>query len=393
MLIDKKLGYYLCDGLEFESKIQACLHSVKYNKPLDWIFNDLEFSSYDWTQEPIESLDEFYDKRARDLREKYDYLILSYSGGADTQQILMSFIRQNLRIDEILINTMEKGWKDYTTLDPNNTSSFNSGAEHYLQTIPRLKEIEKFIPQTKITICDLTDHVYDSFLKHGDASWVLTKREGLNPIGIARFNYLYFNEIKRKFDKQKKIGLILGIEKPKSLIQDGKFYIRFNDRAANMVTIINHMTEYDNTAIEYFYWSPDCVPLLIKQGHVIKRWLEEFPFNQKYWDSRSTDFKTVRLYHERLLRSVMYATTWNDNWFQADKAIKDWYSEFDNWFIEGSSGTKANIIWKEGLSYVEESLSQYVRYDPESNMSDGLKLFVKKYYIGDMKNLLNNSSK
>lgn len=385
MLINKKLGYYLCDGLEFESKIQACLHSVKYNKPVDWIFNDLAFSSYDWKLEPSDSLDELYDKRAKELREKYDYIILSYSGGSDSHQILMSFIRQNLFIDEIIINTLEKGWKNYTVLDPTNKSCYNSGAEHYLQTIPRLKEIEKFIPHTKITICDLTDDIYNAFLRAGDASWVLEKREALNPLGITRFNYVYFDEVKRRFDKQKKIGMILGVEKPKSAIYQGKFWIRFNDRAANMVTIIDHMRDYDNTMLEYFYWSPDCVPILIKQGHVIKRWLEANPQNQKYWRNDQVSYKTIRTYHERFLRSVVYPTTWNDNWFQVDKAVNDWYSEFDNWFIEGSVGTKAGEIWREGVAYVKDSLQDYVKNNPDTKIPDGLKMFTKRYLIGDLK--------
>jgi hypothetical protein len=389
MLINKKLGYYLCDGLEFESKIQACLHSVKYEKPVEWIFNDLEFNKHDWTIEPSEDLDTLYDRRAKELREKYDYLILSYSGGSDSHQILMSFINQNLLLDEIIINTLEKGWKDYTVLNPKNTSSFNSGAEHYLQTLPRLKEVQHLIPRTKITICDLTDDVYNSLLKVGDASWVLEKREALNPIGITRFNYVYFDEVKRRFDKQKKIGMVLGVEKPKSIIYKNKFWIRFNDRAANMVTIIDHMRDYDNSVLEYFYWSPDSVPIMIKQGHVIKRWLESNPSVQKFWDSSQTDYKTIRFYHERLLRPVVYPTTWNDDWFQVDKAVNDWYSEFDNWFIEGSAGTKAGAIWKEGVSYVRDSLRPYVKNNPDTNIPDGLQMFTKRYLIGDFKRYTN----
>lgn len=385
MVINKKLGYYTCDGLEFESKIQVFFHALKTNKPVEWIFNDLEFNLHDWTNEPLEGLDQLYDKRSKALREKYDYLILSYSGGSDSHNILMSFIRQGLLIDELIINTMEKGWKPFTSLDPTNKSSLNSGAEHYLQTIPRLKEVEHLIPKTKITICDLTDHVYDSLLKAGDASWVMDKREALNPIGVTRFNYVYFDEVRKQFDKRKRIGLILGVEKPKSAIHKGKFYLRFNDRAANMVTIIDHIKDYDNSEVEYFYWSPDAIPILIKQGHVMLRWLEANPQVQQYWDSRTTDYKTVRYYHERLLRSVIYPSTWNDEWFQVDKATKDWYSEFDNWFIEGSEGTKANIIWHEGVDHIKNSLSAFVRTDPDTNKPDGLQMFIKKYLIGDIK--------
>jgi hypothetical protein len=385
LMINKRLGYYLCDNVTFESKIQACFHSLKTNKPVEWIFNDTEFSRFDWTKEPNETLDQLYDRRSRELREKYDYLILSYSGGADSHNILMSFIRQGLHIDELLINTLEKGWKDCTDINPANKSSYNNGAEHYLQTIPRLKELENQIPKTKITICDLTDYVHKSFLSVGDESWVMNKREALNPLGITRFNYIYLDQVRKTFDRQKTIGIILGVEKPKSAIHRGKFYIRFNDRSANMVTIIDHFKDYDNSVLEYFYWSPDAVPMLIKQGHVIRRWLEENQQYQQYWDSRTTDYRTVRFYHESLLRSVMYPTTWLSTYFQVEKATKDWYSEFDDWFITGSKGSRSNDIWARGVDYIKESLSSFLRYDNQLERPDGLQLFTKRYLIGDIR--------
>ena len=383
-MINKNLGFYKVGNIEFESKIQAYLYANDNNQHVEWNFNDEVFSSYDWTIEPDQSLDYFYDKRARELREKYDYLMLSYSAGADSHNVLMSFIRQGLHIDEIIVNTLEKGWKQFTVVDPNITSSSNNGAEHYLQTIPRLKEIEKLIPNTKITICDLTDHVDDSFNKVGDASWVLGKMEALNPIGITRFNYIYFSEVRKRFDKQKSLGIVLGVEKPKSAIVDGKFWMRFVDRSANMVTITNHIAGYDNTEVEYFYWSPDCVPMLIKQGHVMLKWLAANPDMQKYWDSKTLTYKIARLYHERLLREVIYYSTWNNAWFQVDKATKDWYSEFDNWFIEGAAGTKAKHIWDEGISYIANKLSSHLRINEDTNAPDGLQSHVKKYLIGTL---------
>jgi hypothetical protein len=202
---------------------------------------------------------------------------------------------------------------------------------------------------------------------------------------VTRFNYIYFDEVRKRFDKEKKIGIILGVEKPKSLIENGQFWIKFNDRAANMVTMIDHIKDYDNSVIEYFYWSPECVPLLIKQGHVIKRWLQLNHNYQQYWDSRTASYASVRFWHERLLRKVMYPTTWDDAWFQVHKATKDWYSEFDNWFIEGAVGTKANAIWYEGVNHVKNSLTPFLRYDAETNQPDGLQVYTKKYLIGDIK--------
>jgi hypothetical protein len=379
--LNEKLGFYECNEIKFESKIQAFLYSDQVKKEVNWFFNDNVFNTYPWHIEPLESLDDLYDLRARQLREQYDYLILSFSGGADSNNILQSFIRQNLFIDEIVINTMEKGSEKFTILDSKVKDGWNTGAEHHLQTIPRLKESEKFLSKTKITILDLTDHLFNTLEKSKDESWIFDKREKLNPIGITRFNYIHFDEVRKQFDKNKKIAIILGIDKPKTLISKNKFYLRFNDRTANMVSIVNHFKDYTNSTVEYFYWDPSCTKMLCKQAHVIKRWLEIAPQYKKIWDVDTTTYKLVVLEHERLLRNIIY-TNWNPDWFQVDKPESDWFCEFDHWFIKGFQGTRANQIWHRGINFASEILSNHLRRNSQGN-PDGLKLFTKKYFIGD----------
>lgn len=379
MIINPKLGYYTVEKQIFDSKIKACIFATKNNKDVVWHFNNKEFSDHNWSHEPEETLDELYDRRSKDLREQYDYIIISYSAGADSHNIVESFLRQNLHIDEIVVNTMESLSKYTVSIDVNNKDPKNAAAEHYLQTIPRLKEISIRSPKTKINVLDLSDYLLNSWLDTGDASWILDKREGLNPLNVTRFNYLHFSEIRKNFDKNKKIGLILGIEKPRTLIySNNKFYIRFIDRPSNIVTIENHIKDYTNATVEYFYWSPDSLKILSKQAHTIKKWLELNIQNQNLWYYENFTADTFRLIHERLLRNIIY-TTWNREWYQADKATKDWYSEFDHWFIEGFKGTKQHNIWKEGLSYVEKNASKFI------NGSDGLKSFGFHFLIGEMK--------
>ena len=378
---NKRLGYYMVGDQEFESKIAAALYSVKVNKPLAWVFNDKVFSTYNWQQEPEETLDELYDRRARQIRNKYDYVIISYSGGADSHNMLMSFIRQNLHVDEILVNTTEKANR-LTVNDVNCKQATNAGAEHQLQAMPRLKELAPLIPKTKISILDLSDYVFANFEEAKDASWVLDKKEGLNPAGVSRFNYLYYSEVRKTFDKDKKIALVMGIEKPKVTIENGNVLVRFIDRIANIVTVTGHVKDYTNTTIEFFYWSPDCVPMLIKQGHVVKKWLEANPHYQPDFQAGNVNFEKIRLVHERVLRSVVYST-WDNTWFQADKAVSDWYTEFDTWFIEGYKDTKAFHIWEEGVNFVRDSLGAYHR-DVDGD-PDGLKGYAKYYNLGPLR--------
>jgi len=389
-MINKKLGYYTVNSLEFDSKIKACIYAQSINADVTWHFNNEVFESYPWHVEPTQSLDELYDIRTQQLRDSYDYIMLSYSGGADSQNIVESFIRQGLLIDEIVVNTMEKGNKQFTTIDPNNKDPKNAAAEHYLQTLPRLKEIEKRSPKTKITILDMTDYLFDSWLSVGDASWIMDKREGLNPLNVTRFNYIHFNETRKQFDKSKKLALILGVEKPRTFIHSNNtFYIRFTDRATNIITIENHIKEYDNAVVEYFYWAPESVDILCKQAHIIKRWLELTPEKQQYWFHKNMNADLFRTMHERELRPLIYST-WNTNWWQADKATLDWYSEFDAWWIDGYKNTKQHAIWREGIKYVRQHAGRFI--NKEHGFDDGLKPHAYNYRVSEMQPRINPES-
>lgn len=387
-MINKKLGYYIVGTQEFDSKIKACFHAQSTNQDVEWYFNNKEFKSYPWGHEPLESLDTLYDRRAQQLRDDYDYIMVSYSGGADSQNLVEAFLRQGLLIDEIVVNTMEKANSKYTILDKSITNPKNAAAEHHFQTIPRLKEIEKRSPKTKITILDMSDYLFESWLKAGDASWIMDKREGLNPLNVTRFNYIHFNDVRKQFDKSKKIALILGVEKPRTFIHStGRLYIRFTDRATNIITIENHISDYDNATVEYFYWSPEALPILCKQAHIIKKWLELNPEKQPYWYGKNMTADLYRIVHERELRPLLY-TTWNNNWWQADKATLDWYSEFDAWWIEGYKDTKQHSVWREGINYVKQNASKFVNTD--HGFEDGLKVYTHNYCVAKMNSDLNH---
>jgi hypothetical protein len=381
-MIDKELGYYTVDSVEFDSKIRAFLYASENNKEVKWNFNNRAFRTHNWSVEPTETLDQLYDERSRNIRESYDYVIISYSGGSDSHNILMSFIRQGLFVDEIIINHTNKLTDKYTDLDPQNKTSKNAAAEWHLHAYPMLKEISKKIPKTKITILDMSDSLFESLESVGDASWILNKREQMNLVGMTRFNYVHFDSVRKNFDKGKKIGLVVGIEKPRTAIDNGNFYITFQDRPANVVTMAEYIKDYTNSKIELFYWSPDALKILSKQAHVIKKWLEAFPENQMLWKAWVPP-ETFRLVHERILRSLLY-TTWDNSWYQVDKAVKDWYSEFDSWFYDHYSDSKAFHIWKEGIEYVDTNLINFTKKD-NRGQSDGLTPFFHHYKIGPMK--------
>jgi len=390
--MNPKLGYYSIGLSKFESKIDACIFASQiYSKLKDihpktllkWHFNDDVFDSYDWTKEPQSSLDELYNKRARELREKYDYIIVSYSGGADSHNMIEAFLRQNLFIDEIVTTHMNEAMKDYAIVDINERSpKYSYSSEYQLQALPRLNEITKRSPNTKIRIFDVSKSIFDSFSSKHDESWVHRVKEELNPIDASRYNYLQFAEFKKQLDLSKKIAIVLGVDKPRVKIDSvtGNFFLLFTDRLANIVPIGEYAKDYTNTTVEYFYWSPDAVDLICKQAHAVKKWLLKNKNFLKYFDLNPSLLSNGRSLSERIIRPIIY-TTWNKDWFQADKGMYDWHSEYDRWFIDGHRNTIEHSLWKKGLIYVAKNCRPYIT---NMNAPDGLIWFEKSYIIGNL---------
>ena len=95
-----KFGFYQVGKLKFYSKFDAADLAARTNQSISWNFNDEVFGLYDWSTEPVASLPDLYRARAQQLRDQYDYLVLWYSGGADCDNILDTFVDNNIRLDE-----------------------------------------------------------------------------------------------------------------------------------------------------------------------------------------------------------------------------------------------------------------------------------------------------
>jgi hypothetical protein len=378
-MIDKDLGYYVCNNVLYSSKINALIASKATQKPVQWIFHNDVYDNYPWHIEPYETLDELYDRRSREIREKYDYVILSYSGGSDTTNILESFIRQNLHIDEIVTNHITSIAKPNTILDHKYTNSSNFAAEHDLQTVPRLKEISTRIPKTKITVLDVSDLILGGLNSFNDVDWVLGRNDHLSVGQLFRYNYFHFGNLKKNFDKNLKVAIIIGLDKPKTFIKDDKFILFFLDNTVNITTINDFNKDYTNVKTELFYWSKTTAPLVCKQAHVIKRWLEFNTDKQQYW--RDINFSKIRLYHEKYLRSIIYST-WNESWFQTDKSTMWWHTEFDSWFRNNPEFAKEHHLWKKGIQFLADTLPHHIQY--RNDVPDSFAPYRKEYEIGKM---------
>lgn len=372
------LGYYVVGNRRFNSKVDALLCGLASSQEVRWWFHDEVFSAYDWTAEPQQSLDALYAQRARQLRESYDYLILSYSGGSDTQNILETFLRNNIHLDEVVCNHMSEATKRWTKLDRREVSAWNFAAEHDLQAVPRLRELADRAPRTKITMIDVSAHVLRSVAEMDDPTWVLRRNEHLSPGLLFRYDYWHWAEMMRTFERGKRVAIIVGIDKPKTRIEDGQFWMVFPDSTVNITTIREWNTDHVNVETEPFYWSPTAVDMLCKQAHVIRRWVRANPQMRQYWDRPS--FSVMRKVHERVLRSVVYSN-WDERWFQTVKSDTIWNTEFDAWLRSDGQHRQAMNGWRRGIAYLLRTLPQGSIIE-RRGMPDGIKPFVKRYTIG-----------
>ena len=128
-----RLGYYLVGWKKFYNKTLALMESNKTGYEVKWVFNDDVYGKIDWTIPIEEPLLEIYKRRAQQLREKYDYLMLYFSGGADSAVILRTFVENNIFLDEIVLQLPEPVRQSFT---PNDTAEANIYAEIEYSAVP-----------------------------------------------------------------------------------------------------------------------------------------------------------------------------------------------------------------------------------------------------------------
>jgi hypothetical protein len=266
-------GFYQVGDLKTYSKIEAIDFQGRLKKPLVFKYNDEIFGRYDWKTDPPGNLKYWFKQRAEQLRNAYDYIVLLYSGGADSFNILNSFVENNIFLDEIAQFTAMEGinaGKD----DPANFEVFAYSAP----MTQRLIQSNPLYSNTKHRIVDGAQYQVDQFLNssmfdlwYKDNS-VIFSSWGRVMGGLKH----YVPDYKRLVAKGKKVCLLWGWEKPAmSIDKNLNVYIHFADGPMQGVFTPAERTELDPNLPndEAFYWTPDLPELLAKQAHSVKSFL------------------------------------------------------------------------------------------------------------------------
>lgn len=263
-----RYGYYQVGDVRTYSRYERM--DLLHEHPCDWSwhYNDDFFSQYDWTQEPIESIDQLYRARAKQLREENEYLVVYYSGGYDSANMLHAFLDSGMYPDEIAIFY----------------SRHDKVSNQYLElrdiTWKKVDELIKRYPQIKVRRIDYSEHIcrWDKIIdEFGDGKRYIDQFGGaitLNHIVIDAMMYL-IEDWKNMSEQNKKIILVHGADKPQLRYLDNRWIFNFHDALAQLFVgplaqVISDRMPNNNEA---FYWAPTelCAKIIIKQCHLLKQ--------------------------------------------------------------------------------------------------------------------------
>lgn len=370
MITNDRLGYYTVGNEKYSSKIDACIQASRQNIHPQWHFNDHVWNTIDWTVEPQLDIMEIYRQRARQIRERYDYVIINYSGGCDSQTMVDAFLSAGCHIDEVgtIWNRAHVNRVDTSgmTTDPNNVE-----AEYDLTTRPGIDRILSASPSTKITYVDISDHTVDLYNRFDGEEWLQTTAEHLHPQYVTRWAGTRDRDQLVQLDTGRRTAILFGVDKPKVCIKDGRYCVYFVDIVANSFRGGWNRSEYDNLHYEFFYWTPDLPDIVIKQAHLIKQWFESHPRLKPLLAWPNHDY-AKRTAYELIVRSIIYPE-WDLGTFQVNKSTSAVWSEWDSWFFQQYRDSKAMATWLAGLDHIQKNVDKkYLAY----NFQDRFEGFV-----------------
>lgn len=383
--------YYTVNGQVFQNKTLAILYANQNKIPPDdikWHFYDAEFNSVDWTVEPAPSLDEFYKRRARQLREKYDYIILMCTGGADSSNMTRSFLKNGFHVDEIFASAPIEGLRDWE-VNPNDKSVENQVSETWLAQIPFLKMIEKEHPSVRITLYDY----FRDILDYQDTEWAIRSTDFPHPTAIARYDLERLPHLQKLAETDKKIGVVYGIDKPNIMFGGTAVFSVIVDATTSIPLRLKNFKNFYN---ECFYWTHDMPQLLVKQSHEVAKWIIK-PENRtalKYAFGRQGILPHKKFHfglYQRAIVPCIYPSLKYNMW-QADKHTLNIGCEHDEWFYQKHSSLKFFDMMKSNLNSLLNHIDPaYLKikkyYDEQGNVQEelaGFKPYTKLFYLGNL---------
>lgn len=380
--VSDRWGYYKVGPYKIHKKWEAIKFHESIGSPVDqfptWHYHDEVFGSYDWTKEPTESLEELYAQRARQIREKYDYIALFFSGGADSTNMLRTFLKNKIHIDEIVI---------FHYLEGSRSKKQWLNSEAFYVALPFAQKVVAENPEIKLRLIDFSQRQYDYFRDMSTAeTWLYNNNTCMQPAaGVLNQKHMLDPFYLDYINSGKSICFLQAMDKPRVFVENNRWFFRFID------THDTAQHQGVDCPSEFFYWTPDLPKLLIKQAHVIKRYFENAnentPFCTTIRSGQSMQVLASKPYRDGTLwltnhgvDTLMYKD-WDWRTYSVGKPWSMVIHPRDTWFMNMSDLDPAKANWKKLLQKWWSDMPEIWKNDP-NDMSQGMKCCVTRpYYL------------
>jgi hypothetical protein len=308
-------GVWEVQDSTFEKKYDALVYATEINAPVNFnFFNDV-WDNFDKKLLGTVPLQELYKQRAQQLRNKYDYLILYYSGGSDSYNILRTFLDNGIKIDEICVKwatkVLERERNIYTP-NTEDTSAYNYLSEWDYAIKPVLDELAKTNPEIKIEIVNWMD---DRFLKDPHAMFDFVNH--WHDIELPSLATWSPSEAKL-IAEGKTVGNIYGVDKPYVIFGEKETLMYFSDAC----TAMGPPNPINPTGVEFFYWAPDLPHLAWEMGYQTMLAQENNPalLDIKFSSKIKKDPVQWNANYQRQQKEMRYVLY--DNWIDVFQTMK-----------------------------------------------------------------------
>ncbi len=360
-----KSGYWSVGSFYFFDKTECLQFASAMGKQNNIKFHlyDASYESIDWTSDCAQSMDQQYLERAKKIRETYEYVTVSFSGGADSTNILDTFFRNNLKVDEVIcyypLTVIEKLSHQF---NPSDKGADNLIFEYVMACEPMLKLIAKNHPETKITVLDYTTESIET-VSNANTHILSMNGQSISPVFAGQRAVI--RRLRDISEKIKNVCCIVGAEKPKMLYRPstGKFATYFIDFAYNFGK--NKVDGYLPT-IEHFYHSADFPGILHAQVTALKKALQPIfsdlenplrkdltlkvtPFGDLIIDNESDFFKKIiyknfnsSIWQVKKTTSLFYQS--NCSWIHSNLVERRLHDVYDGQLKEYLSGVHPSLV-------------------------------------------------
>lgn len=351
-------GHYIVGGKPYLSKISAYAEALPKGWLPHWNYHEESFNQIKWTQEPTETLDELYRQRALEIRSKYDYIFLSYSGGVDSHNIAVSFFKNGLHIDLLASRSSSESY-----LDNNSTDSRNMGKESLLAAVPQSEKLKQYSKNVNFRIIDWGADITKAWGQDSVGSARIEEQTSLQASSIVKRKYHEFVPEAERFNNP---VMLVGIDKPYVYYIDGKFYMAFMDLPliSQMMSEITLDPNNPFTLLSY-YWHPDAEKILRKQAHIVVNWFKNNPqfmplLSFPHRNSKNVLPKERDRTYDEIVNRLVYSC-YDPNLWQTKKNMGQAFIEEEHWWHNNQDSSAVQRwfkVMKEHSSVIYDMFSK-----------------------------------